>query len=272
MNRKKFLVFGAHPDDCDLLFGGTAVKLARAGHLVKFVSACNGDCGHQSMDRKALAERRYAETQASAKIAGLAEYQVLNHHDCEIENTLAAREEVIRIIRNFQPDVVLSHRNCDYHADHRAIAQLIMDAAYLVKVPLYCADTPIPAKNPVFAYLYDRFRDPRPIRADAAVEIDSVLETKLRMMDCHASQFYEWLPWDKGFRDFDASGMSWEQKKTWLYEKWACRFEAAADLARHTLCEIYGDAGKTVKCAEIFEFSEYGEPVSEEEFRNLFLC
>ena len=43
MNRKKFLVFGAHPDDCDLLFGGTAVKLARAGHLVKFVSACNGD-------------------------------------------------------------------------------------------------------------------------------------------------------------------------------------------------------------------------------------
>ena len=217
MNRKKFLVFGAHPDDCDLLFGGTAVKLARAGHLVKFVSACNGDCGHQSMDRKALTERRYAETQASAKIAGLAEYQVLNHHDCEIENTLAAREEVIRIIRNFQPDVVLSHRNCDYHADHRAIAQLVMDAAYLVKVPLYCADTPIPAKNPVFAYLYDRFRDPRPIRADAAVEIDSVLETKLRMMDCHASQFYEWLPWVKGFRDFVASGMSWEQKKTWLY-------------------------------------------------------
>ncbi len=69
-----------------------------------------------------------------------------------------------------------------------------------------------------------------------------------------------------------SSGMSWEQKKAWLYEKWACRFEAAADLARHTLCEIYGDAGKTVKCAEIFEFSEYGEPVSEEEFRNLFLC
>ena len=270
MNQKRYLVFGAHPDDCDLLFGGTAIKLARAGHLVKFVSVCNGDCGHYAMEREALAARRYAETQASAKIAGLAEYQVLNLHDCEIENTLENRGKIVRIIRQFQPDVVLSHRDCDYHADHRVTARLVMDAAYLIKVPLYCSDTPIPAKNPVFAYCYDRFRDPRPIRADAAVEIDSVLENKLRMADCHASQFYEWLPWDKGFKDFDASGMAWEEKRQWLYAQWGCRFEAAASLGRETLCTIYGEKGKEIKCAEIFEFSEYGEPISPEGFRDLF--
>lgn len=268
---KKFLCFGAHPDDCDILFGGTAVKLARAGHQIKFVSGCNGDCGHYSMDRQALALRRYAESQASAKIAGIAEYQVLNHPDCGLENTLANREEIIRIIRQFQPDVVLSHRTCDYHADHRALGQLVMDAAYLVKVPLYCADTPIPAKNPVFAYLADRIHDPRPIRADVAVEIDSVLETVLRMLDCHASQFYEWLPWDIGVKDFNVAGMSWEQKKAWLMKNWGCRFEMKADMARSTLCEIYGETGKSVKYAEVFELSEYGEPITKQEFRNLFL-
>ena len=66
MAQYRFLIFGAHPDDCDLLFGASAIQLCKAGHIVKFVSACNGDCGHQSMDPVALAARRYNETQASA--------------------------------------------------------------------------------------------------------------------------------------------------------------------------------------------------------------
>ncbi|HQL09052.1 MAG TPA: PIG-L family deacetylase, partial [Lentisphaeria bacterium] len=114
---RRFLFFGAHPDDADLLFGGTAIKLARAGHAVKFVSACNGDCGHQSMSSPDLAKRRYLEAQASAKIAGLVEYEVLPIPDCRLECNLANRETFIRIIRRFQPDVVISHRSCDYHAD-----------------------------------------------------------------------------------------------------------------------------------------------------------
>jgi len=266
----RFLFIGAHPDDSDLLMGGTAVKLTRAGHQVKFVSTCNGDCGHYSMSHEDLAKRRYAETQASAGIAGLVEYQVLDHHDCRLENTLENREEIIRIIRRFRPDVVISHRSCDYHADHRNTAQLVMDAAYLLKVPLYCPDTPIPDRNPVFAYSYDRFRDPRPVRADAAVEIDSVLETKYRMLDCHASQFYEWLPWDKGYKNFQIDPADWNAKKKWLDDNWGKRFHDAAELARGTLIEKYGEMGRTVVQAETFELSEYGEQVSIPEFRNLF--
>lgn len=266
----RFLFIGAHPDDSDLLMGGTAVKLIRAGHQVKFISVCNGDCGHYSMSHKELAKRRFAETQASAKIAGLVEYQVLNHSDCELENTLANREEIIRIIRRCGPDVVISHRTCDYHADHRNTAQLVMDAAYLLKVPLYCSDTPIPDRNPVFAYSYDRFRDPRPVRADAAVEIDSVLETKYRMLDCHVSQFYEWLPWDKGYKNFRIDPADWNAKKKWLDDNWGKRFREAADFARTTLVEEYGEAGRKVIQAETFELSEYGEQVSIPEFRRLF--
>ncbi|MFA6930869.1 MAG: PIG-L family deacetylase [Lentisphaeria bacterium] len=268
--QRRFLFFGAHPDDPDLLFGGTAIQLTRAGHAVKFVAACNGDCGHYAMTSEDLAIRRSAEAQASAKIAGLAEYEILPIRDCQLECTLKNREEFIRIIRRFQPDVVISHRACDYHPDHRNTAQLVMDSAYLVKVPLYCPDTPIPAKSPVFAYSYDRFTDPRPIRADAAVAFDSVLETKLAMVQCHQSQFFEWLPWDKGCKDFKQDSMSAEQQRQWILEQWGERFKMAANLARETLIQTYGDAGSTIQYAEVFELSPYGAPVSIEEFRKLF--
>ncbi|MBR4957787.1 MAG: PIG-L family deacetylase, partial [Lentisphaeria bacterium] len=91
MEQRRFLVFGAHPDDCDLLFGARAIQLCKAGHVVKFVSACNGNCGHQSMDPMKLAIRRYGETQASAKIAGLLEYEVMGYDDCALEPTLEVR-------------------------------------------------------------------------------------------------------------------------------------------------------------------------------------
>lgn len=270
---RRFLVIGAHPDDPDILFGGTAIQLIRAGNVVKFVSAANGNCGHYNMEKEALAKRRFHEAQASARIAGISEYQILDHSDCALECNLENREEIVRIIRRFQPDVVISHCREDYHADHRAVGQLVMDAAYLLTVPLYCSDTPIPEKNPVFAYAYHRFTDPRPIRPDAAVEFDSVLEDKLRMLDCHVSQFYEWLAWgDMGKKNFDASKMSWEEKKQWL-SQWLVRFEHAAKLGRPLLQSVYGrERGEKIRYAEIFEMSAYGAQVSKEEFQKLFMA
>lgn len=206
--RKKFLVFGAHPDDADLMFGGTALKLIKAGHKVKFVSVANGDCGHFSMKPAELVECRYKEAQASAKIAGLSEYQILPNSDCVLETSLENRMRIIKIIREFKPDVVVSHRVNDYHADHRATAQLVEDAAYLVTVPLYCPKIPIPENWPVFSFGWDHFQKPNLFQADATVIIDDVLEQKLAMIDCHKSQFYEWLPWNQGFKNFDVTRMT----------------------------------------------------------------
>ena len=82
---KRFLMIGAHPDDADIRFGGTAALLTAAGHQVKFVSMCNGNCGHFAMSGDELAERRYAETQASKAISGITEYQVvMENNDCEL--------------------------------------------------------------------------------------------------------------------------------------------------------------------------------------------
>ena len=74
--RLRYLVFGAHPDDPDLMFGGCAIKLIRMGHEVKFVSCTDGGAGHHSMQPEALLQRRRQEALKSANIAGLYEYQI----------------------------------------------------------------------------------------------------------------------------------------------------------------------------------------------------
>ena len=267
---RRYLVICAHPDDADIRFGGTAVKLVRAGHLVKFVSVGNGDCGHFSMSGPALALRRRQEADAARAVAGIREYQILDHHDCELEATLPVRREILKIIREFQPDVVLTHRACDYHADHRAVATLVQDASYLAGVPMYMPEVPVPGIQAVYGYLYDTFTDPRPLRPDAVVPFDDVVEEKCRILDCHVSQFYEWLAWERKWKDFDHEKLSWEEKVQYLMEHWGKRFRTAADSARERLCHIYGPAGNQVRHAELFEMSPYGKQVSPEEFQGLF--
>ncbi|OQA86758.1 MAG: 1D-myo-inositol 2-acetamido-2-deoxy-alpha-D-glucopyranoside deacetylase [Lentisphaerae bacterium ADurb.Bin242] len=263
MKPRRIIFFGAHPDDPDILFGGTAIKLAQAGHIVKLVSVTNGDTGHHILSRAETVRIRYQETQASAALAGIYEYQVLDH-PCGLEVNIANREEIIRIIRCFAPEVVITHRLCDYHPDHRAVAQLVLDTAYTVTVPHYCEDTPIPEKTPVYAHSFDRFQEPRPFRADAAVEIDSVLEHKLALFDCHKSQFYEWLPWNSGYKDFNVKQLSEAERRQWLL-RYVERFKVAAEMARDKLLA-------TVEYAEVFEFSPYGASCEPEEFQRLFSC
>ena len=110
---RRYLMIGAHPDDADIRFGGTALKLTKAGHVVKFVSVCNGDCGHFDMNvsPEELAERRYQETQKSREFSKITEYQVFReNHDCELLPSIENRRKMIRLIREFKPDVVLTHR------------------------------------------------------------------------------------------------------------------------------------------------------------------
>jgi len=207
-------------------------------------------------------------TGRSRAVSGISEYQVFReNHDCELEPSLENRRKVIRLIRDFKPDVVLTHRLCDYHADHRATAQLVLDAAYLTQVPKYCPESPIPPENPVYGYTWDDFTDPRPFRTDALIPIDDILDDKCRMMDCHASQFYEWLAWEKHIA-FDHVHAPWEEKKKVLLLSLE-RFIRAADRGRQRLVDLFGEAGKNVRYAEAFEYCPYGRKISVDEFHAL---
>jgi LmbE family N-acetylglucosaminyl deacetylase len=160
----RVLVFGAHPDDCELSAGGLAAKYAKLGHHVKFVALTTGDNGHPTMGGGALATRRRAEAAEAGRRLGVEAYDVLENHSGELMPTLEMRRVVVRKIREWRADVVLLPRLWDYHPDHRATSQLVQDAAYLVTIPFFTSDTPALFKNPVFLFVGDRFTRPNPSR------------------------------------------------------------------------------------------------------------
>jgi len=146
------IVFGAHPDDCDIDTGGTAILLSKMGHNVKFVSLTNGDAGHYAMGGDELAKIRSAEAQEAGKRFGV-EYTVLDNHDGELMPTLENRLKVIREIRKWNADVVIAPRPNDYHPDHRYTGILVQDAAYMVIVPNVAPEIPALKKKSGFPIL-----------------------------------------------------------------------------------------------------------------------
>ncbi len=132
----RIIVFGAHPDDCELKAAGTAALWAAQGHHVKFVSVTNGDIGHAEMAGGELAQRRTAEVREAAKVLGI-ETEVLDIHDGELLPTLENRRQFVRLIREWKADIVMGHRPNDYHPDHRYVGGLMQDAAFMVTVRFF---------------------------------------------------------------------------------------------------------------------------------------
>ncbi len=262
----RIIVFGAHPDDCDMDAGGTAALWAAKGHAVKFVALTNGDAGHQSEGGGALAKRRRAEAQEAGRRFGIAEYEVLDNHDGELEPTLAVRQQVIRRIRQWQADVVIAPRPNDYHPDHRYTGVVVQDTAYMVVVPNVTPDTPPLRKNPVFLYSYDHFQRPNPFRPDVAVAIDSVIEKKIHALDAHVSQVYEWLPWVDG--SLESVPKEPAARLAWLRQQRSG--QRISDEVRAALRKWYGAKADAVKDVEAFEVCEYGRRPSEADLRKLF--
>ncbi|SEG49949.1 N-acetylglucosaminyl deacetylase, LmbE family [Algoriphagus boritolerans DSM 17298 = JCM 18970] len=258
-------MIGAHPDDCDIKSGGTAALFAKMGHEVKFLSITNGDAGHMEMGGGMLAKRRYAESQEVAKRLGI-HYDVLDNHDGELLPTLEIRLDVIRKIREWGADVVISHRPNDYHPDHRYTGILVQDAAFMVGVPNIAADTPPLRKNPVFLYYQDNFQKPNPFSPDIVIDITSVIDQKIYALDAHTSQFYEWLPWIANDPDVIPEGK--EGRIAWLKSK---RASAPNPSVMKSLEEWYGtEKAAQVKFAEAFEICEYGSRPGREDILRLF--
>jgi LmbE family N-acetylglucosaminyl deacetylase len=264
--RLRIIAFGAHPDDCDIKFGGTAAKFARAGHAVKFVSVTNGDAGHQEMGGGILAKRRYKETQESARRLGIAEYEVFDNHDGELTPNVEVRRQIIRAIRRWNADIVIAPRPNDYHPDHRYTGVLVQDAAYMVVVPNVTPDIEPLKRNPAFLYYRDHFQKPAPFRPDVVVRIDDVWDTKLNALDAHTSQVYEWLPWVDG--KLSEVPRESAARKEFLAKNWGLG-RALNDAEKAALVRRYG-SGATAVQIESFELCEYGRQPSIQELDEIF--
>src|SRR6478672_4441891 len=184
----RIIALGAHPDDAELKFAGTAALFAAQGAKVKLVALTNGDVGHFAQAGGPLAQRRKAEVEACHAKLGV-ETEVLDIHDGELMPDLETRKKVANLIRDWQADIVLSHRPWDYHPDHRAVGKLAEDAAVVVAAPFFAPYTKPTPRNPIFLFYSDAFLHPYPFDPIIAVGFDDVASKKWACIGDMPSQF-----------------------------------------------------------------------------------
>ncbi len=278
----KVMMIGAHPDDVEFRAAGTARKFLKMGAEVSFLVLCNGSKGHHILSMQETARVRAGEAAAVKEVLGLTSYHIWDIDDCELEATLENRRRLIREIRQFAPDIVIGHRTNDYHADHRAAAQLLQDASYMLIVPHDCPEAPAMRKMPVILYFEDRFKEP-PFMSDVVVDVTDEMDAKVSAADKNVSQVYEWLP----YSDCEEAPTDPEERIRWLWEgvtpestdeevlavkhtRIPARAAKTAARFREKLIARYGENGKTIRFAEAFQLSEYGDQLTAEELNDLF--
>ena len=278
----RVLMIGAHQDDNEFVSGGLASKLIKNGHVVRFLSMCNGCGGHHILGPKEISERRAKESAKVAEFLGI-KYDIWDNDDCNIVADLKERKKTIRYIREFNPDLIITHRTVDYMPDHRATAQLVQDASYLLTVPHTCPDVPAMRFMPVIINNEDPFTNP-PFNPDFVIDIDESIDKKLLIAHFNESQVYEWLPYTHG----EEVPVGEEARFEWLKGKNITkdttdedvmaasrgdmvRYAKPAARYRKILIEKYGkEKGSKIRFAEAFQLSEYGSKPSEEMIKELF--
>jgi N-acetylglucosamine malate deacetylase 1 len=264
----RLLILGAHPDDAEYHAGGLAKIYRDMGGVVKMVSLTDGSAGHFRRLPAELGPMRRAEAAAAGQVIG-AEYETWDIPDGQLMPTLEVRHRVIREIRTFAPDLVLTHRTCDYHPDHRAVGQLVQDASYMVTVPNVLRDVPALRKDPAVAYMADTFSKPNRMAADVVLDVTDRLDSIVAMLACHRSQVFEWLPYHDGVLDEVPAEDS--DRLAWLRGWYLKQMRRRVEWFRRDLIAAFGpQRGAEVEAVEVYEISEYASRPDPAECRRLF--
>jgi len=182
------LAIGAHPDDIEILCAGTLAFYAQQGHRVTMAVFTDGSMGDLKISPAELAQIRREEQQASADIIGarLLWPGVTDEHVFPNE---AQRRVMIDLLREADPDVIFTHSPNDYHPDHRYVAQLVFDSYFQKGLPHIPDQSRSACRfGRTQVYYMDTIAGLGFVPAEY-VDITAVMETKLRMLRCHKSQF-----------------------------------------------------------------------------------
>jgi len=263
----RLLVIGAHPDDAEYHAGGLATLYRDLGRSVRMLSVTDGAAGHFRRTPDELIPMRRQEMAEAGEVIGAA-YETLGFPDGQLLPSIEVRHRIIQEIREFQPDLVLTHRTCDYHPDHRATGQAVQDASYLITVPLVLPEVAPLFRAPVFAYMVDLFTRPVGLRADVVLDVANQVDTIAAMLACQRSQVFEWLPYEEGVLESVPEAEA--DRMQWVRDWYAKHTSQRPTHFRKELLAAFGDQGSDIQFAEFFEISEYGDNAGAERLRSLF--
>ena len=211
---KNILAIHAHPDDVEILAGGTLARLSAAGHQITIVTMTPGDCGSRDHSSEETAAMRRAEAARSAARIG-ARYRCAEFRDLSIFDDDASRRRVTELLRQIAPDLVLTASPVDYLCDHEATSRLVRDACFGAPTPNYATGAHNPAP-PLGSIPHLCFMDPiggvdregLPLPPDFFVNVTQQMEIKTAMLAEHASQ-REWLLKHHGIDDYLETMKAW---------------------------------------------------------------
>jgi LmbE family N-acetylglucosaminyl deacetylase len=192
------LVIAAHPDDAEFTVAGTVAAWVRAGCRVTYVLCTDGNIGSHEpgMTVEKLTEIRRVEQRAACAVLGVSEVVFLGYDDGRLQPTLELRRDLVRVLRQYRPEVVICQdptalfRSDQYinHPDHRAAAQAAIDAvAPACAMPLLWPEVGAPHRvRQVYVALHDQ--------PNTWVDVTPTIEQKIAALKKHASQLGEWDP------------------------------------------------------------------------------
>ena len=189
------LAIGAHPDDLEILCGGTLAKYARLGHTVTMAVLTNGNVGRPDTGLADMARIRRQEFENSAALIGARTIWMDVDDELSVVD-LDSRLKMGDVFRQAKPDVVLTHSDTDYHVDHRNASQLVFEAAPLACVHNIKRTLPQLDKQPLI-YHFDTLGAIN-FQPSEYVDITGDINTKQAMYNCHASQV-DWMIKATGF-------------------------------------------------------------------------
>lgn len=196
--RPRVLAAMSHPDDAEILVGGTLLLLRERGCEVGILSMTSGDCGSATLSREEISRVRLAEAQAAAASLG-GWYGCAGLRDIEVIFNAENLRRVVERMREFRPDVVITHSPVDYMLDHEETTRLVRGATFALAMPLYETREIAPA-DPTSGTPALYYADPvegldhfgRRIVPDFHVDITAVIERKRELLSLHRSQ-RDWL-------------------------------------------------------------------------------
>ena len=190
-NKSEVMVISAHPDDSEFGAAGSVAKWTREGKRVVYVVCTSGDKGTDSPDipPQQLAKIREKEQQDAAAVLGVSNVVFLRYPDQELEDTSDFRKAIVRQIRTYKPDMIVTsdpYRRYIWHRDHRITGQVSLDAVYpyardLLSYPDLIKEGLMPHK--VKKILFFGTED-----INLRIDITETFHLKLAALRCHKSQ------------------------------------------------------------------------------------
>ncbi|WP_417799530.1 bacillithiol biosynthesis deacetylase BshB1 [Tenacibaculum sp.] len=180
------LAFGAHPDDVELGCAATIAKEISEGKKVGIVDLTRGELG-----TRGSAELRDKEAANAAEILGVSVRENLGFADGFFKNDKEHQLEIIKMIRKYQPEIVLCNAIDDRHIDHPKGSQLVSDACFLsglLKIVTELDGVQQEKWRPKQVYHYIQWKN---IEPDFVVDVTGFMDKKISSVMAYSSQFFD---------------------------------------------------------------------------------